>query len=90
MQPKKSLPFKLSIDVGSGFLQVLFSQFSPIGQSVPMSHRIETSPYSFGSDCRKFGPMKHYLSEYLIWLWNFYNRRSKLLTFLAKKVNQQK
>ena len=49
------LPF---IDERPGFVQVFFSQISPIGQSVLLSHWTEISPTSLGSRFRKFGPMK--------------------------------
>ena len=51
------LPFTSWTDEEPGLVQVFFLQISPIGQSVPLSHRTEISPTRFGSKFQKFGPM---------------------------------
>ena len=82
------LPFTSWTDEEPGLVQVFFSQISPIGQSIPLSHWTEMSPTSFGSWFCKLEPVYKCVAtlevstKILIWLWNLCNSEAKLERYL--------
>ena len=55
------IPFIIPIDTEPGFLQALFLQIRPIGQSISLLHWTEMSPTS--SMSWKFGPIGLFMED---------------------------